>query len=211
MRRIAIAPANRFRRLVVVPDVATNLAREVSDRGEDAPGEQIALDLRKPELDLIEPGRIGRREMQMHVRVVEEKGAHGLGLVRREVVGDHVTFDPLFDWTPNEKDHAECDVSAPRGRPASRSGMSIAQGIEELNNTNLAAQSAEVASRHTALRNHLRRLTWQTVLLGLAVALVVVFRLRYLERRSDEAEQHMRELSQQLVNTQEEERKSLSP
>ena len=94
--------------------------------------------------------------------------------------------------------------------PRREAVLSIAQGIEELNNANLAAQSAEVASRHTALRNDLRRLTWQTVLLGLAVALVVVFRLRFLERRSDEAEQHMRELSQQLVNTQEEERKSLS-
>ena len=94
--------------------------------------------------------------------------------------------------------------------PRREAVLSIARGIEELNNANLAAQSAEVASRHTALRNDLRRLTWQTVLLGLAVALVVVFRLRFLERRSEEAEQQMRELSQQLVNTQEEERKSLS-
>src|SRR5688500_18036476 len=88
--------------------------------------------------------------------------------------------------------------------------LSIAQGIEELNNANLAAQSAEVASRHTALRDDLRRLTWQTVLLGLTVALVVVFRLRFLEHRSELAEHQMRELSQQLVNMQEEERRSLS-
>jgi signal transduction histidine kinase len=51
---------------------------------------------------------------------------------------------------------------------------------------------------------------WQTVLLGLGVAIVVVWRLRVLERRSDEAEHEMRELSQQLVNAQEEERKNLS-
>jgi signal transduction histidine kinase len=38
----------------------------------------------------------------------------------------------------------------------------------------------------------------------------VVIRLRVLERRSEEAEHQMRELSQQLVNTQEEERKNLS-
>ena len=88
--------------------------------------------------------------------------------------------------------------------------LSIAQSIEELNNANLAAQRSEVASRHAALRNDLRRLTWQTVLLGLIVALVVVFRLRFLERQSEKAEGHMRELSQQLVNTQEEERKNLS-
>ena len=120
------------------------------------------------------------------------------------------TFDPLFDWTPSEKIIRSATFLRREVVPRREAVLSIAQGIEELNNANLAAQSAEVASRHTALRNDLRRLTWQTVLLGLAVALVVVFRLRVLERRSDEAEQHMRELSQQLVNTQEEERKSLS-
>jgi signal transduction histidine kinase len=38
----------------------------------------------------------------------------------------------------------------------------------------------------------------------------VLFPLRMLERRSERAERQMRELSQQLVNTQEEERKNLS-
>jgi signal transduction histidine kinase len=120
------------------------------------------------------------------------------------------TFDPLFDWTPTEKIVRSATFLRREVVPRREAVLSIAQGIEELNNANLAAQSAEVASRHTALRNDLRRLTWQTVLLGLTVALVVVFRLRFLERQSEEAEQHMRELSQQLVNTQEEERRSLS-
>jgi signal transduction histidine kinase len=127
------------------------------------------------------------------------------------------TFDPLFDWTPTEKIMRSATFLRREVVPRREAVLSIAGGIEELNNANLAAQSAEVASRHAALRNELRRLMWQTVLLGLAVALVVVFRLRFLEQRSEEAEQHMREaeqhmreLSHQLVNTQEEERKSLS-
>ena len=120
------------------------------------------------------------------------------------------TFDPLFDWTPFEKIVRSATFLRREVLPRRDAVLSIAQGIEELNNANLAAQSAEVAIRHTALRDDLRRLTWQTVLLGLAVALVVVFRLHVLERRSEKAEQLMRELSQQLVNTQEEERKSLS-
>ena len=120
------------------------------------------------------------------------------------------TFDPLFDWTPAEKIMLSATFLRREVLPRREAVLSLAQGIEELNNANLAAQSAEVASRHNALRDDLRRLTWQTVLLGLTVALVVVFRLRFLEHRSEEAEQQMRELSQQLVNTQEEERKSLS-
>ena len=67
-----------------------------------------------------------------------------------------------------------------------------------------------MARRHAAFRADLHRLLWQTVLLGLGVALIVVVRLRVLERRSDEAEPQMRELSQQLVSAQEEERKHLS-
>ena len=104
---------------------------------------------------------------------------------------------------------------ASRGRAAARRGAGIAQEIEELNNANVAAQRAEVTRRQEAFRRDLHRLLWQTVLLGLAVALMVVVRLRVLEHRSgaggaEEAEQQMRELSQQLVDTQEEERRNLS-
>ena len=111
------------------------------------------------------------------------------------------------------EDSPERRVPASRGRAAARRGAGIAQEIEELNNANVAAQKAEVARRQEAFRDDLRRLLWQTVLLGLAVAVIVVLRLRVLERRSEEAEAEraqMRELSQQLVDTQEEERKNLS-
>jgi signal transduction histidine kinase len=120
------------------------------------------------------------------------------------------TFDPLFDWTPAEKILRSAGFLRREVVPRREAVLTIAQEIEELNNANLAAQRAEVARRHTAFRDDLHRLLWQTVLLGLAVALVVVVRLRILERRSEDAGHQMRELSQQLVNTQEEERKNLS-
>ncbi len=95
MGRTSIAPTDRFRGLVVVPDVATNFLREVSDGREDPPSDEIAFDLRKPELDLVEPGRIGRREMQLHVWMLQQKRPHGLGLMRRQIVGDDVNLAPL--------------------------------------------------------------------------------------------------------------------
>jgi signal transduction histidine kinase len=101
--------------------------------------------------------------------------------------------------------------------PRREAVLTIAQQIEELNNTNLTEQRAEVARRYDAFRDDLHRLLWRSLLLGLVVALTVVLRLRVLERRSEEqrnaaegAEQQMRELSQRLVATQEEERKNLS-
>jgi signal transduction histidine kinase len=120
------------------------------------------------------------------------------------------TYDPLFDWTTTEKINRSAAFLRREVVPRREAVLAIAQEIEELNNSNWAAQREEVARRHAKFRDDLHRLLWQTVLIGLAVAVIVVARLRVLERRSEEAEDQMRELSQQLVSTQEEERKNLS-
>jgi signal transduction histidine kinase len=95
--------------------------------------------------------------------------------------------------------------------------LSIAQEIEEINASTMDAQRTEVAGRQAELRRDLFTLLAWGLLLGMVVALTAVYRLRRLEQRSDEerrvaeeAERQMRELSQQLVATQEEERKKLS-
>ena len=120
------------------------------------------------------------------------------------------TLDPLFDWTTNEKVMRSAGFLRREVVPRREAVLAIAQSIEELNNQNLASQRDGVTKRHAALLADLRRLTWRTVLAGFALALIVVFRLRFLEHRSDQTEHQMRQLSQQLVHTQEEERKSLS-
>jgi signal transduction histidine kinase len=127
------------------------------------------------------------------------------------------TFDPLFDWTPAEKIFRSASFLRREVVPRREAVLAIAQEIEELNNANLAEQRAEVTRRYAAFRNDLLRLLWQSLLLGIVVALAVVSRLRVLERRSadqrsiaQEAERQMRQLSQRLVATQEEERKNLS-
>jgi signal transduction histidine kinase len=120
------------------------------------------------------------------------------------------TFDPLFDWTPGEKILRSAAFLRREVVPRREAALTIAQEIEELNNANVASQREEVSRRYVAFRAELQRLLWQTILLGVIVAVVVVVRLRVLERRSEESERQMRELSQQLVNAQEEERKHLS-
>ncbi len=120
------------------------------------------------------------------------------------------TFDPLFDWTPAEKIMRSAAFLRREVVPRREAALTIAQEIEQLNNANAASQREEVSRRYEAFRAELQRLFFQTMLLGITVAVVVVIRLRVLERRSEEAEHQMRELSQQLVNTQEEERKNLS-
>ncbi len=127
------------------------------------------------------------------------------------------TFEPLFDWTATEKIFRSASFLRKEVVPRREAILAIAQEIEELNNANLGAQRAEVTQRQAAFRSDLRRLLWQTILLGAIVALIAVIRLRTLEHRSDEqravaeeAERQMRQLSQRLVAAQEEERRHLS-
>ncbi len=127
------------------------------------------------------------------------------------------TFEPLFDWTANEKIFRSAAFLRQEVVPRREAILEIAQEIEQLNNANLAAQQSEVARRQTVFAADLQRLLRQTSLLGILVSLVAVFRLRTLERRSElqrsiaeDAERQMRQLSQRLVATQEEERRNLS-
>ncbi len=126
-------------------------------------------------------------------------------------------FDPLFDWTPAEKVILSAGFLRREVLPRREAVLAIASDIEELNNANHAIQRAEVTRQYSAFRSDLHKLLWGSLLLGFVVALTAVIRLRVLERRSEEeravaaeAERQMRQLSQQLVATQEEERKKLS-
>src|SRR6185436_15344797 len=127
------------------------------------------------------------------------------------------TFEPLFDWTVSEKMFRSASFLRREVIPRREAILAIAEEIEGLNNANLATQRAEVTRRQDAFGDDLRRLLWQTVLLGVAVALMFVLRLRLLERRSEaqraiaeEAERQMRHVSQERDAAQEEERKHLS-
>ena len=62
-----VGPSEGSGIFVVLADVAHELAGEVVDRGEDAAGNDVALDFGEPQFNLIEPRRIGRGEVQMEL------------------------------------------------------------------------------------------------------------------------------------------------
>jgi signal transduction histidine kinase len=126
-------------------------------------------------------------------------------------------FEPLFDWTTIEKSTQSFRFLRREVLPRREAALAIAQDIELFNNANLSTQRAEVTRRFASFQRRLRALLWQSLLLGVLVALTAVIRLRIVERRAveqrllaEEAERQLRQLSQQLVTTQEEERKKLS-
>ena len=116
MGGIAIDPPNWVGGLVVLADVAHELALEVWHRGEDTSGDHVALDLGEPELDLIEPGRVGGGEVQVDIAVLCKELADLLGLVGCQVVGDHVDLlaPALVGHDVAEEGDELCRGGAPR-------------------------------------------------------------------------------------------------
>ena len=56
-----------------MPDVLHELSPQVGHRREYTARNDVALDLGKPEFDLVEPGGIGRSEVQVNLRMSRQK------------------------------------------------------------------------------------------------------------------------------------------
>jgi signal transduction histidine kinase len=126
-------------------------------------------------------------------------------------------YDPVFRWSPADRLTRSAAFLRAEVLPRRNAVLAIVQEIERLNDRNLAAARDAAAGRNASIQAALDRLLWQTLGLGLLVAAGSVLRLRVLERRAREqrraaldAENRMRQLSQQLVAAQEEERRKLS-
>src|ERR1700752_1280396 len=88
-------PRTRSGSLDVSADGPHELSAQIGDGGEDATGDDVALDPGEPQLDLVEPGRISRREVQPDtikrrvmgkMRAVQvAQGGGALELVEREM------------------------------------------------------------------------------------------------------------------------------
>jgi signal transduction histidine kinase len=134
--------------------------------------------------------------------------------LQRELDEYWQSYDPLFIETPFQDRYGFLRREVVPRRDAV---MAISAEIEDINNTTLNEQREAAAARQRELHQYLTWMLAASLTLGLAVAIAAVVRIRVLERRSEEqhartedAEQEMRRLSNQLVRTQEEERKNLS-
>ena len=57
-------PRTRSGSLDVLADVPHELSAQIGDGGKDATGDDVALVPDEPQFDLVEPGRVSRREVQ---------------------------------------------------------------------------------------------------------------------------------------------------
>jgi signal transduction histidine kinase len=127
------------------------------------------------------------------------------------------TFDPLFDWTPQQKQYLSTPFLRNHVLPRRDAVLEITRDIEDLNNATMAEQRAQVAAGERRLRRFFSQMLWVTVGMGVVIAVVFGYRFHIVESRAEEqyrkleeTEAGIRRLSHQLVHAQEAERKRLS-
>ena len=79
MRGIEVFPLHLVWFLVVVADIAHEFSFQVRHGGEDAASDHLVLYLGEPQFDLVEPGGVGRREVQMNGPMRLEERCHQRG------------------------------------------------------------------------------------------------------------------------------------
>src|SRR5260370_38671974 len=66
-RWISILPLHSSGRFVVLTDVSQELSFQIRNGSEYASRDDVALDFAEPQLDLIQPRRVGRSEVQVNL------------------------------------------------------------------------------------------------------------------------------------------------
>lgn len=114
-----------------MPDVAQQLPLQIRNGSEYPSGDDVAVDLTEPQLDLIQPGRVGRSEVQVNFGMHRQEVCDRPALVRRLIVSDHMDLFAarLIDHNVGQEGD-EFGRGVPRGRFAEHfAGLGVEGGI----------------------------------------------------------------------------------
>ena len=131
-RGIGIFPRHGTGRFVVLTNVSHELSLQVRDGSKYAARDDVALDLAEPQLDVVQPRRVGGREVQRNLGMRHQEVLDRCALVRREVVGDHMDLFAagLMDHDVGEE-RDELSGGVPQRRFAEHlAGLRIEGGIQ---------------------------------------------------------------------------------
>jgi signal transduction histidine kinase len=124
---------------------------------------------------------------------------------------------PIFEWTPQQKTALASSLLRTEIIPRRNAILSIMSEIDDLSARTFKDEQQTINASRREFQAYLREMLVASVLLALGVAGVSIYRVSALERhtedqrrRAEKDEKELRRLSQQLVQAQEEERRSIS-
>ena len=157
---------------------------------------------------------------QQLLQLTEDAGPSDLGGLDRlqdQVTGYCSTLQPVFDWTPAQRELRGTYFLREQQRPRRESVLAIAEQIGALATSNYRRRYADFESSQRTYRRQLGIAVGIAFLLGVIVAIATTIRIAILEKRTaqhqretERAEREMRSLSARLMQAQEEERRTIS-
>ncbi len=90
-------PDEGLRRFVVFGEIGLDSGLQGGDAGEHAAADAVSCDLGEEALDQIEPGRAGRREVQMEARMLCQPRFYGRSFVGAVIVDDQMQREAFVD------------------------------------------------------------------------------------------------------------------
>ena len=125
-----LCPLERLRVLIVGGDEGVDLVANLPRRGEAGAGQGFAGEDRKPDLDLVQPGGMGRGKMKMDIGVAGQP-AIVFGFVRIQIVQDDVNFSARMFGDGAVHEVQELDPPAPPVMAAPNQAGGDVQGREQ--------------------------------------------------------------------------------
>jgi signal transduction histidine kinase len=145
------------------------------------------------------------------------EGRLALERLRREANAYWDLLHPIFAWNPDQKAATGYQFLQQKVIPRRKAVLSLTNEIDVLNAVNLRREQQKISESQAEFRGYVIAMSALTLVSALLVAAVSFVQISRLEKRSEEerrrierAEQELRFLSTKLVQTQEEERKSIS-
>jgi len=140
-----------------------------------------------------------------------------LDSLRKQVVAYWSSVESMLTGDARQRSHLGYSFLQTEFLPRRKAAMNVVAQIEQLSWEALKQRRNEIDAKNAELAYYLGRMVAITILIAFAVAGVSVYRTYSLERASvlqhqkmQAAESELRRLSQQLVRTQEDERRALS-
>lgn len=150
-------------------------------------------------------------------RRISESNSPRLQRLQTEVQGYWESMDPIFDWSPQEKAEQSWTFLRRKVLPRREAVVTLAREIAKTNDENLQRERQRLRNSQQVLQRFLLQMVASTVGIGIVVALLTSFRVAALEKKHEkqreeieETQKNLRNLSRQLVQAQEAERRTLS-
>jgi signal transduction histidine kinase len=145
------------------------------------------------------------------------RGSNSVQKLEQELDRYLKAIEPVFNWTPTERSAKAMYFLREQQRPRRQSVIDIAEEISGLAQASYAKQLDQVNSSQAEFGTEIRQAIGAAFVIGLIIAVFMLVRMKTLEERAgrhqaktEQTEEELRALSMKLMQTQEEERKTIS-